>query len=56
MSINAPRFTSNPPQLHHKKTTFCTPLFPKTPAKTPFHHAKKINSQKSTTNPVTIAA
>jgi hypothetical protein len=24
MTINLPAFTSNPPQIHHQKTTFCT--------------------------------
>jgi hypothetical protein len=28
------RFTSNPPQIHQRKTTFCTPFLPKPPAKT----------------------
>jgi hypothetical protein len=46
----------NPPQTHQQKTTFCTPFFAKPPAKTPLHHAKTINPQKSTTNPSTIAA
>jgi hypothetical protein len=27
-------FTSNPPQIHQRKTTFCTPFLPKPPAKT----------------------
>jgi hypothetical protein len=26
-------FTSNPPQIHHQKTTFCTPFFAQTPSK-----------------------
>src|SRR5229473_2380864 len=34
MTVNLPAFTSNPPQIHHKKTTFCTPFLPKPPAKT----------------------
>jgi hypothetical protein len=29
-----PAFTSNPPQIHHQKTMFCTPFLPKPPAKT----------------------
>src|SRR3981189_821406 len=33
--VFSPCFTTNPPQPHHQKTTFCTPLFAKTPAKTP---------------------
>jgi hypothetical protein len=53
---NSPQITINPPQIHHKKTTFYTPLFSKPPAKTPLHHTRKINPQKSTTIPSTIAA
>jgi hypothetical protein len=34
MTVNLPAFTSNPPQIHHQKTTFCTPFLPKPPAKT----------------------
>jgi hypothetical protein len=34
----SPRFTTKTPQPHHQNTTFCTPLFAKTPAKTPLHH------------------
>jgi hypothetical protein len=33
MTFNLPAFTSNPPQIHHRKTTFCTPFLPKPPAK-----------------------
>jgi hypothetical protein len=36
-----PRFPRNSPQSHHQNTTTCTRFFPKTPAKTPLHHAKK---------------
>jgi hypothetical protein len=36
--VKAPRLPRNSPQLHHEKTTLCTPLFAKTPAKTPLHH------------------
>src|SRR4030088_2381022 len=32
MTVNLPAFTSNPPQIHHRKTTFCTPFLPKPPA------------------------
>jgi hypothetical protein len=28
MIVNLPAFTSNPPQIHHRKTTFCTPFLP----------------------------
>src|SRR5437899_10118800 len=45
MTVNLPAFTSNPPQVHHQKTTFCTPLLPKPPAKrgltAPEKHRKK---------------
>ena len=34
-TVRAPPFTSIPPRIHHQKTTFCHPFFPKTPAKTP---------------------
>jgi hypothetical protein len=33
MTVNLPAFTSNPPQIHQRKTTFCTPFLPKPPAK-----------------------
>jgi hypothetical protein len=33
MTVNLPAFTTNPPQIHHQKTTFCTPFLPKPPAK-----------------------
>jgi hypothetical protein len=41
MTVNLPAFTSNPPQIHHRKTTFCTPFLPKPPAKTPVIRARK---------------
>jgi hypothetical protein len=34
MTVNLPGFTSNPPQIHHRKTTFCTSFLPKPSAKT----------------------
>jgi hypothetical protein len=34
VTINKPRFTTNPPQIHHQKTTFNHPFLPKPPAKT----------------------
>jgi hypothetical protein len=37
--VSSPHFTTNPPHSHRQKTTFCTPLFSKTPAKTPLHDA-----------------
>jgi hypothetical protein len=33
VTANTPRFTSKPPQIHHRKTTFNTPFFAKPPAK-----------------------
>jgi hypothetical protein len=41
LSVNSPRFTSNPPQFHHPKTTSKTHIFAKPPAKTHLHHAGK---------------
>ena len=34
VTVNLPAFTSNPPQIHQRKTTFCTLFLPKPPAKT----------------------
>jgi hypothetical protein len=44
MAINAPRFTMNPPQINHQKTTFCTPFSAKSPAKTTKFRPKKNNA------------
>jgi hypothetical protein len=41
VSVNSPRLPHIPPQNHHKNTTSAHPFLPKTPAKTPFHHAQK---------------
>jgi hypothetical protein len=41
MTVNSPAFTSNPPRIHHRKTTFCTPFLPKPPAKTPVIQPRK---------------
>jgi hypothetical protein len=41
VSGNTPSFTSNSPQLHHKKTTFFTHIFVKPPVKTTFFTAAK---------------
>src|SRR6266851_5192032 len=46
MTVNLPAFTSNPPQIHHQKTTFCTPFLPKPPAKTPVNQPRKKLLQK----------
>ncbi len=46
MTVNLPAFTSNPPQIHHRKTTFCTPFLPKPPAKTPVIQPRKKLLQK----------
>jgi hypothetical protein len=34
VSVNVLAFASNPPQINHQKTTFCTPFLQKPPAKT----------------------
>jgi hypothetical protein len=47
MTVNLPAFTSNPPQIHHQKTTFCTPFLPKPPAKTGKPRQKKITAKAS---------
>jgi hypothetical protein len=52
MTVNLPAFTSNPPHIHHRKTTFCTPFLPKPPAKTPVIPARK-NTAKMTNKKVT---
>jgi hypothetical protein len=41
VSVNSPRFTSNPPQLHHKITTLKTAFSQKPLQKRPPHHAAK---------------
>src|SRR5258708_1461317 len=33
-TVNAPQFTTIPPQIHHQKATFYHPFSPKPPAKT----------------------
>src|SRR6266403_461305 len=45
MTVNLPAFTSNPPQIHHQKTTFCTPFLPKPPAKTGKPAREKITAK-----------
>jgi hypothetical protein len=40
-AINRPRFTTNPPQPHHKNTTPKNAHFPKPPSKTPVKTQKK---------------
>jgi hypothetical protein len=45
VTVNLPAFTSNPPQLHHKKTTSNHPFSPKPPAKTGSHHPQKITAE-----------
>jgi hypothetical protein len=42
VTVNVPVFTSKPPRIHHQKTTFCTPFFPKSPAKTGKTSPKKL--------------
>jgi hypothetical protein len=40
-TIKTPRFTSNSPQIHHKKPHQKHHISSKPPARTPSHHAKK---------------
>ena len=47
MTVNFPAFTSNPPQIHHQKTTFCTLFLSKPPAKTGKPVQKKILQKAS---------
>jgi hypothetical protein len=42
MTVTLPALTSNPPQIHHQKTTFCAPFMPKPPAKTSKRAQKKL--------------
>jgi hypothetical protein len=42
---NSPQITTIPPQIHHQKTTFYHPFFPKPPAKT-----RKIPTKKNCSN------
>jgi hypothetical protein len=41
VSVNAPRFTTKAPQLHHKNTTSKTHIFAKTPSKNAFPPQRK---------------
>ncbi|MEI9979138.1 MAG: hypothetical protein WDN23_09060 [Edaphobacter sp.] len=41
MTVNFPRFTSNPPQNYQQKPARKMRFSPKTPAKTHFHHKQK---------------
>ncbi len=52
MTVNLPAFTSNPPQIHHQKTTFCTPFLPKPPAKRVNSPEKKITAKAMGLPPV----
>jgi hypothetical protein len=52
MTVNLPGFTSNPPQIHHRKTTFCTPFLPKPPAETGKPAPKKITAKAMGLPPV----
>src|SRR6266704_210407 len=45
MTVNLPAFTSNPPQIHHRKTTFCTPFLPKPPQKRVNQPREKITAK-----------
>jgi len=42
MTVNLPAFTSNPPQIHHQKTTFCIPFLPKPQQKRVNQRQKKL--------------
>jgi hypothetical protein len=52
MTVNLPAFTSNPPQIHHQKTMFCTTFLPKPPAKTGKPAPKKITAKSMGLPPV----
>jgi hypothetical protein len=54
MTVNLPAFTSNPPQIHHQKTTFCTPFLPKPPAKTGKPARKKLLQKRSLFDPQAV--
>jgi hypothetical protein len=41
VTVNKPRFTTNPPQIHHQKTTFNHQFFAKTPSKNAQFPTKK---------------
>ncbi len=47
MTVNFPAFTSNPPQIHHQKTMFCTLFLSKPPAKQVNQPRKKILQKAS---------
>ena len=47
MTVNLPAFTSDPPQIHQRKTTLCTPFSPKPPAKTPVIQPQKNTEKRS---------
>jgi hypothetical protein len=55
MSINSPQSTTQSPQVHHEKPSKKHCGKSQTPAKTPLRRAKKINTQKSTATPSTMA-
>ena len=41
MVADLPAFTSNPPQIHHQETTFCTPFFAKISSKNAVNQRQK---------------
>src|SRR5277367_2927232 len=47
VTVNLPAFTSNPPQIHHQKTTFCTPLLPNPQQKRVNQPRKKLVQKRS---------
>ncbi len=46
MPVNLPAFTSNPPQIHQRKTTFWHTVFAKTTSKNGVNHRQKKLLQK----------
>jgi hypothetical protein len=58
-----PKYARQHTTIHHRSTTnspaknhVLHTVFPENPSKNTTHRARKINPQKSTTNPSTIAA
>jgi hypothetical protein len=41
MTVNLPAFTCDPPQIHHRKTTFFRAFLPKPPAKNEVIQSRK---------------
>jgi hypothetical protein len=47
MTVNLPAFTSNPPQINHQKTTFCTAFLPNPQQKRGKPRQKKLLQKRS---------